>query len=318
MDAAAEAPKTHSNLYVGNLTPQATEEQLQGFFATYGEVAQCRIVRRDDKTTGFVKMGSIEAAEKATAALNGQNGLIVKFANYDLGAKPKNSWGKGGYGKGGGGGGGWGKWKYWMPTPKLRPREDESTEKPEGPPSANLYVKHLPVGISEEDVKATFATAGEVTEVKLLRLDLSLEWGAIINMASAEQAAAARQSLDNKFPAITTQPVTAATQQKAGAPKEDHCYLKGIPTNTSKEKLEALFAKYGEVKWCTVMPGTSSWKVDSTASALVEMGSEEQCQAAIAALNEQVIPFGDLGQPLKVRYALVKEEKPAAVEAAAA
>lgn len=308
----------HSNLFVGNLTADATEERLRVFFGTYGGVESCRVVVKDGKTSGFVKMADTAGAEAAIAALNDQNGLIVKLANFDVGGKQKmygaggrnQAWGNGSWGKGYGKG--WGSWGYvggWASPSKLLPREDEP-EKPEGPPSENLYVKHWPVGVTEDDIKATFQKAGEVVECRLLRPENSLEWAALVRMATPEQAAAARHGVDENFPVLPEQPLSVAIQVKNSQPKEDHCYVKTVPTNTTKEKLEALFAKYGEVQWCDVMPSAMRGNSNASSSALVQMGSPEQCQKAIAALNEQVIPFGELGGTIRVRYALIKD-KPA-------
>lgn len=320
----------HSNLFIGNLNADATEDQLKTVFTVYGVVESCRVVSKDDRTNGFVKMADVEAAERAIAGANGQNGLIVKMANFDVGGKQKiygmsNIWAKGGYdsfggyGKGGygswaGGFGGYGKGGWggggamWAPAPKLLPREDEP-ERPEGPPSENLYVKHWPVGVTEEDVKATFAKAGEVVECRLLKPDFSLEWAALVRLSTVEQAKVARETLDNTFPIVVPRPLSVQLQTKNGSHKEDHCYVQNVPTNTTKEQMSALFSRYGEVKWCDVMAPRGSNKVAATSTALVEMSSAEEAQKAIAALNDS---FEDLGGTIRVRYALNKDRVDAA------
>jgi cold-inducible RNA-binding protein len=63
-------------LYVGNLSFQTTEADLTSMFEPYGTVESARIIT--DRDTGrskgfaFVEMSEDEAAEKAMAALNGQ------------------------------------------------------------------------------------------------------------------------------------------------------------------------------------------------------------------------------------------------------
>ena len=59
----------------GNLNADATEDQLKTVFTVYGVVESCRVVSKDDRTNGFVKMADVEAAERAIAGANGQNGL---------------------------------------------------------------------------------------------------------------------------------------------------------------------------------------------------------------------------------------------------
>lgn len=58
-----------SKLYVGNLSYSVAEQELQGLFATYGEIKQITII--SGKGFGFVEMTNAEDAEKAKNALNG-------------------------------------------------------------------------------------------------------------------------------------------------------------------------------------------------------------------------------------------------------
>jgi len=112
------------NIYVGNLSYDATEEQVRGLFEVYGPVDKVSIVT--DRDTGqprgfaFVEMPDDEAAMKAMEALNG---TTLGSRNLTVNeAKPKadrprrdGGGGRGGFGRGGGGGrghsgggGGWG------------------------------------------------------------------------------------------------------------------------------------------------------------------------------------------------------------------
>lgn len=67
------------NIYVGNLSYQADEQDLGDLFATYGEVVSVRVVI--DRETGrprgfgFVEMASDDEARAAIEALNGQEHL---------------------------------------------------------------------------------------------------------------------------------------------------------------------------------------------------------------------------------------------------
>lgn len=70
------------NLYVGNLTFDATEESVRQAFVDFGDVTSVRIIT--DRETGrsrgfgFVEMADAEAAKAAIAALDGT----------DLGGRP--------------------------------------------------------------------------------------------------------------------------------------------------------------------------------------------------------------------------------------
>jgi len=65
-----------TNLYVGNLSYDTTEDTLRTLFAEFGEVQSVNVIT--DRDTGrskgfaFVEMASEQAAEAAIQALNGQ------------------------------------------------------------------------------------------------------------------------------------------------------------------------------------------------------------------------------------------------------
>ncbi|HWL52044.1 MAG TPA: RNA-binding protein [Chthoniobacteraceae bacterium] len=92
-------------LYVGNLSFDTTENDLEELFESYGKVADVGLVT--DRATGrsrgfaFVTMGSAAEGEAAIAALGGKD-----FQGRDLTvneARPREDR-SGGYGGGGGGG----------------------------------------------------------------------------------------------------------------------------------------------------------------------------------------------------------------------
>jgi RNA recognition motif-containing protein len=97
-----------SKLYVGNLTYDVTDAELQEMFQAHGEVRSAQVVMdretRRSKGFGFVEMGSDAEAQTAIAAMNGTElGGRTLTVNE---ARPKE--GGGGGRSGGGGGGGYG------------------------------------------------------------------------------------------------------------------------------------------------------------------------------------------------------------------
>jgi cold-inducible RNA-binding protein len=105
-----------NKLFVGNLSFDTTENDLQDAFAAHGTVTETNLMM--DRTTGrprgfgFVTMSSPEEAQKAIAALNGsQLGGRALTVNV---AKPREERPAGGGGGrreyGGGGGGGRGRY----------------------------------------------------------------------------------------------------------------------------------------------------------------------------------------------------------------
>lgn len=103
------------NIYVGNLSYDATEDDLRSAFGDHGEVTSVAIITDRDsgrsKGFGFVEMASDDDARKAIEAIDGSEitGRQVKVNE----ARPREDRGGGGGGRGGGGrggGGGGGRW----------------------------------------------------------------------------------------------------------------------------------------------------------------------------------------------------------------
>ena len=106
-------------LYVGNLSYDVNDADLEQLFAQHGTVQSAQVIQ--DKMTGrsrgfgFIEMGTDQEAQAAIAALNGKDfGGRALTVNE---AKPREErsggggggGGRGGYGGGGGGGGGGGR-----------------------------------------------------------------------------------------------------------------------------------------------------------------------------------------------------------------
>ena len=104
------------NLFVGNMSFQTTESELQALFEPFGEVTRVQVMT--DRDTGrargfaFVEMANDEDAAKAIAALNGKEVGGRSLNVNEARPKPERGSGGGGYRGGGGGGGGGGRGKY--------------------------------------------------------------------------------------------------------------------------------------------------------------------------------------------------------------
>src|SRR5262244_3913675 len=100
----------NNKLFVGNLSFNTTENDLQDAFAAHGTVIEANLMM--DRASGrprgfaFVTMGTDEEAQKALTAMNGANldgrNLTVNVAR----PREERSGGSGGGGRGGHGGGG--------------------------------------------------------------------------------------------------------------------------------------------------------------------------------------------------------------------
>jgi len=60
-----------NKLFIGNLSYQATKEDLETLFTPFGEVKEVKII--EGKGFGFVEMATIEEAQKAMEGLNNTN-----------------------------------------------------------------------------------------------------------------------------------------------------------------------------------------------------------------------------------------------------
>ncbi len=97
------------NIYVGNISYQATEEDLKQAFAAYGDVDSARIIT--DRETGRSKgFGFVEMAndEQAKAAIEGLNGTEIAGRSVTVNEarprQPRNDRGGDRGGRGGFGG----------------------------------------------------------------------------------------------------------------------------------------------------------------------------------------------------------------------
>ena len=95
-----------SKLYVGNLSFDTGEQELQELFSSHGEVISANVIT--DRETGrprgfgFVEMSQAEDAQKAIQSLDGQE-FMGRNLKVNL-AKPRENRGGGGGGGGRGGG----------------------------------------------------------------------------------------------------------------------------------------------------------------------------------------------------------------------
>ena len=102
------------NIYVGNLSQQVKEEDLQSLFSEFGQVSSVKII--SDMFTGesrgfaFVEMRDKAAAQKALEALNTKEVKGKKITVNEARPKTDNRRGGGGGGNRGGSGGGGRRW----------------------------------------------------------------------------------------------------------------------------------------------------------------------------------------------------------------
>ena len=96
------------NIYVGNLSPEVSEEDLNTLFSEYGKVSSTKVIRdmfsQDSRGFGFVEMPSQAEGQKAIDGLNTNELKGKKIVVNE--ARPRRDSRGGGGRRGGGGGGG--------------------------------------------------------------------------------------------------------------------------------------------------------------------------------------------------------------------
>jgi RNA recognition motif-containing protein len=97
-------------LYVGNLSYETTDADLEQLFATYGRVESAQVIMDRDagrsKGFGFVEMGNDQEAQAAIAGLSGKEVGGRSLTVNEARPREDRGGGRGGHGGGYGGGGG--------------------------------------------------------------------------------------------------------------------------------------------------------------------------------------------------------------------
>lgn len=98
------------NIYVGNLSYQTSEEEMQDAFGNYGKVTSVAIIKDkfsgQSKGFGFVEMASDTEARAAISALDGTELKGRQIKVNEARPRTERAPDRGGRGPGGGGGGG--------------------------------------------------------------------------------------------------------------------------------------------------------------------------------------------------------------------
>lgn len=99
------------NLYVGNLTFDATDTEVEELFSQYGDVQSVNVItdRETGRSRGFAFVEMSSGGDQAIDSLNGQDFKGRSLTVNE--ARPRQDRGGGG-GRGGGGRGGFGGQRY--------------------------------------------------------------------------------------------------------------------------------------------------------------------------------------------------------------
>jgi RNA recognition motif-containing protein len=101
------------NIYVGNLSKDVTDDDLQGLFSEFGQIKSAKVIRDlfsgESKGFGFVEMPGVSEAQKAINELNTKEvkgkKIVVNEARPKTENRRSGGGGRGGSSRGGGRGG---------------------------------------------------------------------------------------------------------------------------------------------------------------------------------------------------------------------
>jgi len=172
-------PRTEANVYVGNLKPSVTKEQLEELFRRYGPVVECKILVDHEtgvsKGCGFVKFENVNHAKDAIAGYSGaslpdycQRPLTVKFARKH--EKPHHN-------------------HYAM---QHQPQRYHANPRPSQPTEYTgycLFIYDLPASTTNDDIRTIFSRFGPITSANA-KLDYNgnCRGFGFVNFANKEDA----------------------------------------------------------------------------------------------------------------------------------
>jgi len=194
-------PDDKNKLYVANLPPHVTNEQLRPIFEKFGRVIQCDVVPDREKNTAckgfaFVTYATEVEARSAIPPTNGMTieGRIVETRIKNEPKVPINNAGSGGH--------------------------DTAADQEDVNEDAKLYVANLPTHYEDEDLKTLFGPYGLVQNVKLVidhSTGMSRGYG-FVQMMDQEQAMSAIMAVHGNMVEGCTKPlvVNIASERKKG------------------------------------------------------------------------------------------------------
>jgi polyadenylate-binding protein len=280
--SSASSPSTpfaSASLYVGDLTQDVTEALLFEIFNAVGPVASVRVCRdastRRSLGYAYVNFHRVEDAERA---LDTMNFKAIKNRQCRI------------------------MWSHRDPS--LRKSG-----------AGNIFVNHLEKTIDNKSLYDTFSMFGNILSCKVATNNRreSLGYG-FVHYESDEAAAKAINKVDGKV--IAGQKVSVSLfkskKDRGGTSRSvfTNVYVKGLPAEWSKEKVDEVFGKYGAITSSMLsppLPPTAETKSESKhrGFAFINYANPDEAAAAVASLHDAEFD----GKKLHVVRAQKKEER---------
>jgi RNA recognition motif-containing protein len=293
-----------TNIWVGNLPPDYTEDALRSLMSAYGSVSSLRLLEREPTAApralaAMVNFSTVEEAARALEALNGQplgpraKPLVLKYAS----------------------------------PPPLTPSNEATgslaaLQLASGNANSNVWVGNLPPNFNEADIRMLFETYGPITSTKVLRNRVTghTEGAALVDFARPHHALLAIQALHGypldvggkpliarlaarprvpPFQSITPPPHLLLPLRYDTAAIPANLWVGNLPPQYTEADVHALFAPCGAVIHVKLLKDHANRPGER--AAMVNYATPFEAAAAIQTLSGLQLPGTD--KPLIVKYA---------------
>jgi len=330
------------NLYIKGLPLGSTEQTVHQIFGAYGAVTSCKVLSHVDGAStaaAMVRMGSVDQATWLVQNLNGNipqgltDAIQVKFANSGGGKGKKDevfAWGtepQPGYGAPVMGALPPGAPSSWStlapPPPQANPALMDT-----GSPQDNLYIKGLPVGVTDELVREIFGAYGAINSIKCLQTpDGADNAAALVRFNDVAQAVWLVDNLNGNIPKGLSTPVIVRYANGKGKGKDggkgegkddrfspygkggamapaplpinfghgeegSNLYIRGLPPTADDLYLYKVFAPVGAI--LSVKAIMSPETTQCAGYGFVKYVTAEEGQKAIALMSSTPLPDGNM------------------------
>jgi polyadenylate-binding protein len=270
-NANPNASYASASLYVGDLSPDVTEALLFEIFNAVGPVASVRVCRdaatRRSLGYAYVNFHRVDDAERALDTMNFKNirnkACRIMWSHRD---------------------------------PSLRRSG-----------LGNIFVNHLARSIDNKQLYDTFSMFGNILSCKVAVNSKreSLGYG-FVHYETDESAQNAIARVDGKVIAGEKVSVSVfkSKKERGGANKNKftNVFVKNLPADVSKERVEEVFSKFGTITSSVIQQDKEQ---KGRAFAFVNYDTAEQASAAVDGLNNEEVD----GKKLFVSRAQKREER---------
>ncbi|POY72309.1 hypothetical protein BMF94_4611 [Rhodotorula taiwanensis] len=283
------------NIFIKNLDENIDNKALHDTFAAFGNILSCKVATDPQGNSlgyGFVHYDTAEAAK---AAIEGVNGMLLNDKVVFVGIH--------------------------IPKRERQAKIDEIRAH-----FTNLYIKNVPLEVSEEEFRGIFEPFGKVTSAVITKDNEGKSKGfGFVNYEKHEDAAKAVDALHDKD--YKGQNLYVARAQRKSEREEElkksyeqkkyeanlkyqgvNLYVKNLDDDMEEDRLRAEFEAFGQITSCKIMVDE---KGASKGFGFVCFSSPDEATKAVTELNGKMLGT----KPLYVALAQRKEVRKQQLEA---